>query len=57
MRYGEICVLSWEDIDIKNWIIISSRNMVVINYFIFFKIGFDNREIRLIYFVIEVLKN
>lgn len=57
MRHGEICALSWEDIDAKNWTITSRRNMAVINHFTPPKTGSGNREIRLTYPAIEALKN
>ncbi|MGE4952733.1 DUF3596 domain-containing protein [Yersinia enterocolitica] len=57
MRHGEICALSWEDIDTKNWTITIRRNMAVINHFTPPKTDSGNREIRLTYPAIEALKN
>ncbi|HHX7274434.1 TPA: tyrosine-type recombinase/integrase, partial [Yersinia enterocolitica] len=55
MRHGEICALSWEDIDTKNWTITIRRNMAVINHFTPPKTDSGNREIRLTYPAIEAL--
>ncbi|WP_145562968.1 site-specific integrase [Yersinia canariae] len=57
MRHGEICALSWEDIDTKNWTITIRRNMAVINHFTPPKTDSGNREIKLTSPAIEALKS
>lgn len=56
MRHGEICALSWEDIDTDNWTINVKRNMAVINHFTPPKTESGNREIKLTCPAIEALK-
>lgn len=57
MRHGEICALSWEDIDTKNWTITVSRNIAIKGHFTPPKTECGNRTITLTDAAIQALKS
>lgn len=57
MRHGEICALSWEDIDTKNWTITISRNIAIKGHFTPPKTECGNRTITLTDAAIQALKS
>ncbi|KHS76976.1 integrase [Pectobacterium brasiliense] len=57
MRHGEICALSWEDVDTKEWTITISRNIAIKGYFTPPKTESGNRTIMLTQPAIEALKS
>lgn len=57
MRHGEICALSWEDIDMTEWTISVSRNIAIKGYFTPPKTESGNRKIMLTQPAIDALKS
>jgi integrase len=57
MRHGEICALSWEDIDMSEWTISVSRNIAIKGYFTPPKTESGNRKIMLTQPAIGALKS
>lgn len=57
MRHGEICALSWEDIDTKNWTITVSRNIAIKGHFTPPKTECGNRTITLTDAAIQAIKS
>ncbi len=57
MRHGEICALTWEDIDLKHWTITISRNIAIKGHFTPPKTDAGNRVINLTQSAIQALKN
>lgn len=57
MRHGEICALSWEDIDTRNWTITISRNIALKGHFTPPKTESGNRTISLTQSAIQALKS
>lgn len=57
MRHGEICALSWEDIDTKEWTISVRRNLAIKDHFTPPKTESGIRTVNLTLPAIEALKN
>lgn len=57
LRHGEICALSWEDIDTRNWSITVSRNIAIKGHFTPPKTESGNRKIILTDAAIQALKS